>query len=538
MALTKETPDEQLERYLGALRPIVYVHHFDFQTVDEMIDRTARKVLGRKVCVIEEYSEAGGRIDFETKSPKRPGAPMPLEEFLSRFNTSQLNDDRNNYLLVLKEVHERLSEPRVVSLLQTLARRTKMAEDHPVDAQGKPNRYRVQVLIVDTQLMIPPSLEKLTTLIEIHPPDDERIREIIKDVIKSKKGLQIAPGNFMSELVEKFKGLSEFEIRQILALAAEDNVLDEEDLPLIHDEKRQLIRKSGLLELVDTGNVKPGGLRHLRQFVKENSYIFKHPGLAKKYGVDPPAGVMIVGMPGCGKSLMAKTIAKEFDVPLLKLDVGRLMGKYVGESENNLHRAVAVAEAAAPCVLWIDEIEKAFSGIGQGGDGSGPMMRMFGIFLTWMQEKTASIYVVATANSIEDLRPEFLRRGRFDEIFQVTFPKTAEEREDILAVHVRKRNHGEIPPGLDLKKAANCFADSKEEKYSGADIESIVKKAMKQVFMENMNRWPEREDQWKSLTTDVLCNVILHTKSSYHSQKKKLDDMKQQLDELHAEPAN
>lgn len=531
------TPESQLGRYLRALRPIVYIHHFDFQTVDEMIDRTARKVLGGKACVIEEYSEAGGRIDFETKSPKRPGAPMPLEEFLSRFNTSQLNDDRHNYLLVLKEVHERLAEPRVVSLLQTLARRTKMADE--ALAKGQKNLYRVQVLIVDTQLTIPPSLEKLTTLIDIRPPDEKRIGEIIDDVIAAKKGLQIAP-DFKPELVLAFAGLSEFEIRQILALAAEDNVLDADDLPLIHGEKRQLIRKSGLLELIDSGTAGVGGLDALRKFVGENREIFKNPGLAKDYGVDAPAGVMIVGMPGCGKSLMAKTIAREFGVPLLKLDVGRLMGKYVGESENNLHRAVAVAEAAAPCVLWIDEIEKAFSGIGEEGGGGGSMTRMFGIFLTWMQEKTACIYVVATANNIEKLPPEFLRRGRFDEIFQVNFPD-AKERRAILEVHVRKRNHGEIPPGLDLDKAAQAFSDAEKyagEKYSGADIESIVKDAMKRVFTENMKSpGPERKGQWKRLTTAVLCEVIRDTKSSYHSQKKKLDEMMKKLDELDAKSA-
>lgn len=526
------TPESQLERYLRALRPIVYIHHFDFQTVDEMIDSTARKVLGGKACVIEEYSEAGGRIDFETKSPKRPGVPMALEEFLSRFNTSQLNEDRHNYLLVLKEVHERLAEPRVVSLLQTLARRTKMADE--ALAKGQKNLYRVQVLIVDTQLTIPPSLEKLTTLIDIRPPDDDRIGKIIDDVVKAKKGLQIAPG-FKPELVLAFAGLSEFEIRQILALAAEDNMLDADDLPLIHGEKRQLIRKSGLLELIDSGNAGVGGLEALRKFVAENREIFKHPGTAKEYGVDAPAGVMIVGMPGCGKSLMAKTIAREFGVPLLKLDVGRLMGKYVGESENNLHRAVAVAEAAAPCVLWIDEIEKAFSGIGEEGGGGGSMTRMFGIFLTWMQEKTACIYVVATANNIEKLPPEFLRRGRFDEIFQVQFPN-AKERRAILEVHVRKRNHGEIPSGLDLDKAAKGFADA--ENYSGADIESIVKDAMKRVFTENMKSpGPERKEQWKRLSTEVLSDVIRNTKSSYHSQKEKLDKMMKKLADLDAKSA-
>jgi len=530
------TPGEKLRRYLKARRPIVYIHNFDFQTVDGLIATFGKKAMGERVCVIEEFSEAGGRIDFLSKSPRNPREQPSLEAFLQRFNSSQLNADRHNYLIVLKEVHDRLSEPRVISLLQTLARRTKMAAEDPTGE----NRYRVQVVVVDSQMRIPPELEKLVTVIEIRPPDEQRIGEIVDEVVQS-KGVTMSP-DFRPELVLAFAGLSEFEIRQILALAVEDNVLDADDLPLIHDEKRQLIRKSGLLELVETKVSGVGGLDSLRAFVNDNREIFRNPGLAREYGVDAPAGVMIVGMPGCGKSLMAKTIAHDFKVPLLKLDVGRLMGKYVGESENNLHRAVALAEAAAPCVLWIDEIEKAFSGIGD-DSGGGSMTRMFGIFLTWMQEKSACIYVVATANNIDKLPPEFLRRGRFDEIFQVGFPN-ARERRQILELHIRRRNHrdkddkkGYVPPGVDIDAVARKFPDS--ENYSGADIESIVKEAMKRVFAKNMREFGvAKKSQWKQLTTDVLIQVVSETKSSYHSQKEKLDAMLKKLKDLDAKSAS
>jgi len=353
-------------------------------------------------------------------------------------------------------------------------------------------------------------------------------------------GVQLAD-DFKPELVLAFAGLSEFEIRQILALAIDDNVLDVDDLPLIHEEKRQMIQKSGLLELVDPKVEGVGGLDNLRKFIAENQEIFKNPGLAREYGVDAPAGVMIVGMPGCGKSLMAKTIAKDFGVPLLKLDVGRLMGKYVGESENNLHRAVAVAESAAPCVLWIDEIEKAFSGIGDEGGGGSAMTRMFGIFLTWMQEKTATIYVVATANNIDKLPPEFLRRGRFDEIFQINYPNSRERRQ-ILELHVKRRNKDasgihRIPNGVNIGTVADRFKDS--ENYSGADIESIVKEAMKRVFVQNMRKYgKDNKDKWETLATDVLVEVINETKSSYRSQKEKLDKMLERLKSLDAKSAS
>ena len=536
MSTPKSTmPGEKLRRYLKARRPIIYIHNFDFQTVDGMIATIGKKAMGERVCRIEEFSEAGGRINFETKSPLNTREQPSLEEFLSRFNTDQLKKDKNNYLVVLKEVHGRLSEPRVCSLLQTLARRTKMAAEDMTHE----NKYRVQIVIVDSQLRIPPELEKLTTVIEIHPPDEQRIGEIIDEVVKT-NGVQLAD-DFKPELVLAFAGLSEFEIRQILALAIDDNVLDADDLPLIHEEKRQMIQKSGLLELVDPKVEGVGGLDNLRKFIAENQEIFKNPGLAREYGVDAPAGVMIVGMPGCGKSLMAKTIAKDFGVPLLKLDVGRLMGKYVGESENNLHRAVAVAESAAPCVLWIDEIEKAFSGIGDEGGGGSAMTRMFGIFLTWMQEKTATIYVVATANNIDKLPPEFLRRGRFDEIFQINYPNSKERRQ-ILELHVKRRNKDasgirRIPNGVNIGTVADRFKDS--ENYSCADIESIVKEAMKRVFVQNMRKYgKDNKDKWESLTTEVLVEVINETKSSYRSQKEKLDKMLERLKSLDAKSAS
>lgn len=528
-------PGENLRRYLKARRPLIYIHNFDFQTVDELIHKFGRKALGERVCVIEEFSEAGGRIDFETKTPRNPASPLTLEDFLSKFNTSQLNGDKKNYLVVLKEIHGHLEDPRVCALLQAIARRTKVAGED----KSHENKYRVQVIIADSQLRIPPSLEKLITVIEVRPPDEQRIGEIIDEVVEVNK-VEIA-SNFRSELILSFCGLSEFEIRQILALAIDDNVLDEEDLSLIHDEKRQMIQKSGLLELVDPKVGGIGGLDALMEFIKANKEIFKSPGLAKEYGVDAPAGVMIVGMPGCGKSLMAKTVATEFGVPLLRLDVGRLMGKYVGESENNLHRAIAVAESAAPCVLWIDEIEKAFSGIGDDGGGGSSMTRMFGIFLTWMQEKSACIYVVATANNIEKLPPEFLRRGRFDEIFQVGFPNE-NERKAILKLHIERRNKdengfGKVPSGVNINQVAQKLGDSRN--YSGADIESIVKEAMKRVFVDNVTKYG-RDDrsQWKKLTSEILIDVINDTKSSYQSQKEKLDKMLEQLKKLGVKSAS
>ena len=197
-------------------------------------------------------------------------------------------------------------------------------------------------------------------------------------------------------------------------------------------------------------------------------------------------------------------------------------GKYVGESEENLRKAIRVAEATTPCILWIDEIEKAFAGIGSGGEVT---TRLFGQFLTWMQEKKSAIYVVATANDISNLPPEFLRRGRFDEIFQVQFPNH-KERKAILDIQLRRRNNDKIPDGINIDELAAALQDGAN--YSGADLESIVKEAMKKAFSDGMRTVKQ---------SDIL-DVIKNTKSSYLSQKDKLDKMLEKLKSLGVKPAS
>ena len=192
--------------------------------------------------------------------------------------------------------------------------------------------------------------------------------------------------------------------------------------------------------------------------------------------MEMPKGVLIAGVPGCGKSLNAKASAKLFNIPLLKLDMGRLMGKYVGESESNMRRAIALSEAIAPCVLWIDELEKAFSGIGGDGGSAEVTTRLFGQFLTWMQDKNSSVFVVATANDIMKLPPELMRKGRFDEIFYVQLPNE-EERRKIFEIHIKKRREEDYKD-IDIDKLVQ-----KTEGYSGADIEGVVRDAIESAFV-------------------------------------------------------
>ena len=193
--------------------------------------------------------------------------------------------------------------------------------------------------------------------------------------------------------------------------------LNESNLEFILAEKEKIIKQSGILEMVNSKepieNI--GGLELLKNWLKLKAKIFESLEKVIKFGVDVLNGILILGMLGCGKSLAAKAMAALFKVPLIRLDVGRLMGKYVGESEENMRRALSLVETVSPCVLWIDELEKAFAGV---GSNSGEVTtRLFGNFLTWMQEKESTVFIVATANAISKLSPEFLRKGRFDELF-------------------------------------------------------------------------------------------------------------------------
>ena len=503
--------------YLDARRPIIYIRDFDFQAVDRLIETLCKEY------TIEEFSEADGPVNFKTKCPI-DGGPKNLADYLSNYIIYDY--DKGRFLVVLKEVHDSLADKRVYSLLQSIARRVQMSdEDHSKKI------YDVTIVIVDSKLAIPPELEKIVSILEINPPSDEEIETIIREMAKNHD--PHTPVGDLPEYISALHGMSEFEIRQILNLIlAKFQMFNKDGIPLVHQEKRQAIQKSGLLEMIEVGNEEVGGLKALHEYLSMNGPIFKNPGRARQHNIDIPAGVMIVGMPGCGKSLTAKCIAKEFGVPLLRLDVGRLMGKFVGESEENLRRAIRVAESSAPCVLWIDEIEKAFAGIGDSGGGS-VTTRMFGYFLTWMQEKKSCIYVVATANDISNLPPEFLRRGRFDEIFQVKFPDKQERRE-IFAIQIKKRNNQTIPSGINIDQLAEEMTN--EQNYSGADIESIVKEAMKRVYCENIKSGTD-ETHWKNLSQGDLIRAIKMTPSSYSSQKEKLDKMLEKLRKLNVKSA-
>ena len=493
-----KTSEDILASYVDALHPIIYINHFDFIVIDNLLKSIAQD------AKIVEYNNALGCIDFYTKSPM---IECDLEHFLKLC----MDDGyENNTFIVLKDIHNELANSKIITLLKCISENNLYRED-----------YHCTVFIISAKTVIPFELENYITVFDIPLPTNSEIMSIIKDFVN---GLEIeVEQEVLDDIALSFKGLNEFQLKQILNLAYQDGgCIDADDKQLILKEKRQFIKKSGMLEIVDFRETIEdiGGLENLKEWLKKKAKIFAHLDKAIKFGVDIPKGIMIIGMPGCGKSLTAKATADLFQIPLIRLDVGRLLGKYVGESEENMRKALKLSEAISPCVLWIDEIEKAFAGVGGDGSGNDVTTRLFGQFLTWMQEKENTVFIVATANDISKMPPEFLRKGRFDELFFVDLPN-GEERRKILEIHLKKRKK--------WNKSIDSIALIKEtDGFNGADLEAVIKDTIELAFIENRS----------SLVTDDLLKAIKDTKSISTTLKEKITQIKDTISKIDIKPAS
>lgn len=489
--MENRTLKTKLNRYIDAGFPIIYINTFEESKVDELISQVG---VGNEIC---EWNESRGYINFSTGTPIMEDCT--LEMMLDQLKIPELLERK---IIVLKDVVPYFEEPRVVAKIKGLVRLINQGVD-------------ATIFIVSSVLTIPKELEKFITIVELDYLDVDAIKQVIINFIQE-NDLPMVKDNLIDEFAVAFKGLTEFEIENLLALSySDDGELTRSDLRLIFDQKQQMIKKAGILEMIPLKETVDdiGGLENLKDWFIKKSKVFKNMETAKKFGVDMPKGVLIAGVPGCGKSLNAKAAANLFEVPLLRLDMGRLMGKYVGESESNLRKAISLAEAISPCVLWIDELEKAFAGIGGEGGGNDVTIRLFGNFLTWMQEKNSPVFVVATANDITKLPPELLRKGRFDEIFYVGLPNER-EREKIFRIHLGKRR----PMDVDRINIQSLVA--KTNGFSGADIEGVVKDAIENAFSND-------ED---NVTTEDVVESIKSTHCLSELMQDSLDRMQKEYE--------
>ena len=393
------------------------------------------------------------------------------------------------------------------------------------------------VLLSGPQLEIPAELEKEIVIVDFEFPTVDELTTRFTDIVNEyRSGITINlvdpergipdEKTGITELAKAAKGLTMSEAELALGKAiTEDKVLDLNDIQSIVEEKKQIVRKTGILTFETQGEMSEvGGLEQLKHWLTKRQNIFSED--ATKYGLLPPKGVLLTGVPGCGKSLCSKAMASFWNIPILRLDMGAIYGGLVGQSEANIRKAIRCAEAMAPCILMIDEIEKGMAGAsGSGGDG-GTGTRVFGALLTWMSDQTAGVFIVATANEFDKLPPEMLRKGRFDEIFFVDFPH-AGEREQIFKIHVNKALLRKKPALSDSerKKFVESFGFDKaheitksdkdgriqtlkgtlsqlSKEYTGSEIEEAVKSAMIDAFADGKREFTAH-DVAKSLASTV-----------------------------------
>lgn len=464
--------------HIRARYPALYLVSYEEERAQRLLREIGTR-LGKRVyfwTASEGFSEFKGATDEipsarPQAAPLDFGGPKPGDE-KTRFPVGALEyvvQSAERAIFVLQDLHPFLEEPKVVRLLRDVCATLKRS-------------YKT-LIFLSPILKLPEELAKDVTVIDLPLPDAKEIGLILRSFLDSVKGddrFSIEMDNQLFERVVKAAlGLTESQASNVFAKAlVKDRRFSVEDLAMIIGEKKQIIRKTGLLEYYeqDAGLADVGGLEELKKWLVARKEAFTDR--ARDYGLPQPKGLLLLGVQGCGKSLTAKAIASTWKLPLLRLDVGAIFSSYIGQSEANMRRAIVTAEGLAPVILWLDEIEKGFSGVGGSGQSDGgTATRVLGSFLTWLQEKTKPVFVVATANNIATLPPELLRKGRLDEIFFIDLPDL-QERTQILGIHLAKRRRKPAAyPVEDLARAT--------EGYSGAEVEESVVSAMYAAFAES-----------------------------------------------------
>jgi hypothetical protein len=453
---------DELETLIRARYPILYVVSGEEMRVQEIV----LEIAARRQKKVFEWTCSTGLVPAGTSIQSHKHRNAATKDPIAALD--QVIEQVEPALFLFKDFHPYLAKGNasVIRRLKDIALHLK-------------NSFKT-VVLVSPLMEIPPELEKEITVLNLPLPTKDELSGLldrILDELRQVKEVDILlddPGR--DRLLQAALGLTLGEAENVFAkIIVKDRRLGVDDVGKVFAEKQQIIRKSGLLEYCTTeetfGGV--GGMGVLKDWLNKRSLSFTAE--AKAFGLPAPRGVLLLGVQGCGKSLCAKAVAALWQMPLLRFDMGRMFGSYVGSSEENVRRAISVAESVAPAILWVDEIDKAFAGSqGSGASDGGTTARVFGTFLTWLSEKTAPVFVVATANDISQLPPELLRKGRLDEIFFVDLPR-AKGRGEIFGIHLARR--GRVPETFDLEALAEATGD-----FSGAEIEEAINSALYDAF--------------------------------------------------------
>lgn len=486
----------ELDTYLRARFTLIVLVTHEEERAEGMIRHMCETY--KRSCA--SWDSAEGFQWLSTPNGSLPAARDPL----SALEQIDKLDDRQVSLFVLKDFHDFWANAQIRRKLRSLAQKMKFTKK--------------SLLIITPSPRVPDELKDEVVLETMPLPDQEQLQHVLDD-LKAVSGVKIQLTELGKEkLVQAAAGLTASQAHRVFAKAiVSDGLLNDEDIALVTEEKKQIIRESEALEFFSVTETldNVGGLKVLKEWLRLRDRAFSDR--AREYGLPMPKGIALLGIPGTGKSLTAKMIGGLWRMPLLRLDVGALFGSLIGESEERTRRALHLAETIAPCVLWIDEMEKALA---HGGLDSGTSTRVFGSILTWMQEKRSPVFVVATANDITSMPPELLRKGRFDEIFFLDLP-TIQERREIFAVHLGKRRR--LPQDYDLDQLSAASAG-----YVGAEIEQAIIDGMYIGFNDN-----ERE-----FTTQDILDALKRQVPLSVSQRENISALREWLREGRAQSAS
>lgn len=464
MKTQRETVKEEIASLLRARNPLIWIQN----TEEVRVERT----------ILEAAAAAKRETifwDCATGFTDAVGAPI-AEKIDPLAALRDIRAAKGRKVYVLRDLHRWLGQPTVCRMIRTLAR----------ELQSAPASDSRAVVVLSPATEIPPDIAPHAVVVEFPLPDREEIGEILDTAIRAqnerRKDKGLAPikiNGTRDDAIDAAVGLAAEQIASCYARSIVRH--GAVDPATVYAEKRRVIAAERVLQWYDPdprGLEAVGGLEELKSWLNSRKVAFSPE--AREYGLEPPRGVMLVGIPGCGKSLTAKAVATAWGLPLLRLDIGALRSKWVGESEANIRRALAVAETVSPCIVWIDEIEKALAGAtGQQGDG-GVSADALGTILSWMQERRGSVFVIATANDVSVLPPELLRKGRFDELFFIDLP-TATEREAILRAAVQKHCSKQQPK---IKYNSEELL-ARTQGFTGAELDALVPDAMFRAFADS-----------------------------------------------------
>jgi SpoVK/Ycf46/Vps4 family AAA+-type ATPase len=469
----------ELETLVRARYPILYIVSSEELRVQNVIVEVAKK----RQKKVFEWSYSTGIVPAGTSIQSQKNRSTATKEPLAALD--QVIEQVEPALFVFKDLHPFLTKNNfaIVRKLKEIALHLK-------------NSYKT-ILLISPVLEIPTELEKEITVLNYPLPTREDLNALLDKIAADVNHLKVKielDDEGRERLLQAALGLTLGEAENVFAkIIVKSGRLSGDDISEVFAEKQQIIRKSGLLEYYaaseDFSSV--GGLAVLKEWLNKRSAAFTAE--ARAFGLPAPKGILMLGVQGCGKSLCAKAVSTQWQLPLLRFDMGRMFGSLVGSSEENVRRAIAVADSVAPAILWVDEIDKAFAGSqGSGAVDGGTTARVFGTFLTWLSEKTAPVFVVATANDVSQLPPELLRKGRLDEIFFVDLPDR-DERAEIFGIHLAKR--GRDAGTFDLASLADAAKN-----FSGAEIEEAINSGLYDAFYDR-----------RDLTTEHILNAIAQT---------------------------